>query len=393
MRHDHVSSLKIGIDLFPLVPGVGRGGGFQRYAVELIGAMSRLDDAHRYVLFVNRRNADFFPSGDRFTQVMAPLAPEREIWPLRLAWQHLLLPRQARRLGLDVLHSPFDTAPVWLPCPSVVTVMDLISDVFYPAHFPGDVSFIKARYLFHAKRHAARRANVVICASRATATEVVRHYGVLNSAVRVVPLGVADSVTGRLAPNQSRAPTPPRPYVLSVVSLSPHKNVARLLEAFRLAREQFHLPHELHLVGMPGTAAARVQRAIASAVEAGLPVRALGFVSEEKLRAEYEGASLLAFVPLVEGFGLPPLEAMALGIPVVASRVSSVAEVCGDAALLVDPEAASDVARAIGSVLTDAALAERLRQAGRARALQFTWEAAARATREVYEAAAAEGRP
>jgi glycosyltransferase involved in cell wall biosynthesis len=382
-----VTSLKIGIDLFSLVPGVGRGGGFQRYAVELVGALSRLDDAHRYVLFVSRRNGALFPSGGRFTQVVAPLAPERELWPLRLAWQHLLLPRRARGLGLDVLHSPFDTAPLRLPCASVVTVMDLITDVFYPAHFPGDVSFVKARYLFHAKRHAARRARAVICASRATADDVVRHYGVPRSSIRVVPLGADHAVRGDIVPSPPRAASA-RPYIVAVVSLSPHKNVAGLLEAFRLARDRFGLPHELHLVGMPGTGAARVQRALAEAAAAGLPVRALGYVDEEQLRAEYQGASLLAFIPLVEGFGLPALEAMALGIPVVASSVSSVPEVCGDAALLVPPDDTSAVADAIGRTLTDQALAHRLRDAGRARAQQFKWEATARVTRDIYEASA-----
>ena len=385
-----MTSRKIGIDLFSIVPGVGRGGGFHRYAVELVGALARLDDAHRYVLFVNRRNADLFPSGGRFTRVVAPLAPEREVWPLRLVWQHLLLPRQAQRLELDVLHSPFDTAPLRLPCASVVTVMDLITDVFYPAHFPGDVSFVKARYLFHAKRHAARRASAVICASRATAEDVARHYGVARSAIRVVPLGADHAAPRDGVPSPPHA-APARPYILSVVSLSPHKNVAGLLEAFRLARERFGLPHELHLVGMPGIGAGRVQRSLDAAAAAELPVRALGYVDEETLRAEYQGASLLAFVPLVEGFGLPPLEAMALGIPVVASRMSSLPEVCEDAALLVPPEDASAVADAIGRALTDQGLAERLRHAGRARARQFTWEATALATRAVYEAAARAG--
>ncbi len=385
-----MTSLRIGIDLFPLVPGVGRGGGFHRYAVELMRAMAGLDDAHRYVLFVSRRNAHLFPAGSRFTQVVAPLAPERELWPLRLAWQHLLLPRRARRLRLDVLHSPFDTAPLRLPCASVVTVMDVITDVFYPAHFPGDVTFFKARYLFHVKRRAARRASAVICASRATADDVVRHYGVPSSSIRVVPLGADHAARGGGAPSPPRAAAA-RPYVVAVVSLSPHKNVDGLLEAFRLARERFGLPHELHLVGMPGTGAARVQRSLAQAAAAGLPVRALGYVDEEQLRAEYEGASLLAFIPLVEGFGLPALEAMAVGIPVVASSVSSLPEVCGDAALLVPPDDASAVADAIGTALTDERLAERLRYAGRARALQFTWEATARATRDVYEAAARAG--
>ena len=382
--------LTIGIDLFPLVPDVGRGGGFHRYAIELAAALARLGDDHRYVLFVNRRNADLFPSGGRITQVVAPLAPEREVWPLRLAWQHLLLPRAVARLGLDVLHSPFDTAPLRVPCPSVVTVMDLITDVFYPAHFPGAVSTAKARYLFHAKRHAARHARTVICASRATADEVVRHYAVAAEKIRVVPLGADHSARGAVRPSLD-APAQTRPYILSVVSLSPHKNVAGLLEAFRIARERFGVPHELHLVGMPGTGAGRVQRSLADAMSSGLPVRALGYVDEETLRAEYAGASLLAFVPLVEGYGLPPLEAMALGVPVVASAVSSVPEVCGDAAVLVDPRDAGAVADAMGRALTEPALAERLRGAGLARAGQLTWEATARATREVYEAAG-EGR-
>jgi alpha-1,3-rhamnosyl/mannosyltransferase len=117
----------------------------------------------------------------------------------------------------------------------------------------------------------------------------------------------------------------------------------------------------------------------------------LGYVDDPRLQAEYEGASLLAFVPLVEGFGLPALEAMAHGIPVVASRVRSVAEVCGEAALLVDPEDPRAVADAIGRAVTDARLAEHLRQAGRARARGYTWEATARATRAVYELVAGGG--
>jgi glycosyltransferase involved in cell wall biosynthesis len=383
-----VRTLTIGVDLFALVPGMGRGGGFERYAVELIAALARLPDSHRYILFVNRRNADLFPSKGRFTQVVAPLPPEREFWPLRLAWQHLLLPHRARRLRLDVLHSPFDTAPLRLPCASVVTLMDLITDVFYPEHFPGDVGFLKARYFFSVKRRAARGARVVICASHATADDAVRHYGVRRSAIHIVPLGADHAASGGGAVSTGSRALAERPYILAVVSLSPHKNVAGLIEAFRLARERFDLPHELRLVGMEGTGAARVRHELDRVAGAGLPVRVMGYVSEARLAAEYAGAELLVFIPLIEGFGLPPLEAMVRGVPVVASALGSVAEVCGDAALLVPPQNADAVANAVGNVLTDPALAERLRQAGRSRAHLFTWENAARATREAYETAA-----
>jgi len=383
-----VSSLRIGLDLFSLVPGVGRGGGFHRYAVELVSALARLPDAHHYFLFVNRRNAGLFPSGERFTQVVCRLPPERELWPLRLAWQHLLLPRRVRQWGLDVLHSPFDTAPVRLSCPSVVTVHDLISDVYYPRHFPGTINAFKARYLFTAKRHAARAASAIICPSQATADEVVRHYGVPRACIRVVPHG-ADHLDPTGRPAQSCAQRAMPAVCAIVVSVSPHKNISGLLEAFRLARERFSLAHELHLVGMPGN------RPCSSTAIAGFsrgrwaPGSAPGLcLTSRTLRTQYQGARLLAFIPLIEGFGLPVLEAMAFGIPVVASRVSSVVEVCGNAALLVDPHDAGAVADAIGKVLTEPLLADRLRQAGRARVLQFRWEDAARATRDVYEAAA-----
>lgn len=382
----------IGIDLFALVSGVGRGAGFHRYAQELVAGLARLADAHRYVLFVNRSTADLFPSAGRITRVVVPLAPQREVWPLRLVWQHLLLPLMAARRRLDVLHSPFDTAPLALPCPRVVTVHDLITDVFYPSRFPGTVGTAKARYLYHAKRLSARQAHTVICVSQTTADEVVRHYGVRPSKIRVIPHG-ADHLCGMSGGSPRGARPSGQPYILSVVSLSPHKNVAGLLEAFRTARDRFGFPHELHLVGMPGTGAGRVQESLDAALRAGLPVRALGYVDDAALRAEYEGASLLAFLPLAEGFGFPPLEAMMFGVPVVASDASSVPEVCGDAALLVDPLDAGAIALAMGRVLSDPAVSDRLRRAGRTRAGRFTWEAAARATRDVYDAAAGDRAP
>jgi len=372
--------MRIGLDLFSLVPGSGRGGGFARYATGLVKGLRDLGTDDRYYLFTNRLNASMFPRGDRVIQIVVPLPPQRALWPFRLAWQHALLPIMARRCRLDLMHFPMDTASFRVGIPYVVTTNDLIADVFYPAHYPGSISPLKTKYLFASKRRSARRARRVICPSRATAADVNRHYGVALEGISVVADGVDEQF---FLSDRTRRPGG-APYVLSVVSLSPHKNVETLIGAFALAREQYRLPHELHLIGMPGTDASPVDRAIRRAIASGVPIRYLGSVAEDALRLAYAGASVFVFLSHVEGFGLPPLEAMASGAPVIASNVSSLPEVCGDAAWLISPGDVAGAAEAIGQVLTTPQLASRLAAAGQERARTFSWVETARRTREVY---------
>jgi glycosyltransferase involved in cell wall biosynthesis len=372
--------MRIGLDLFPVVPGAGRGGGFARYTTGLVNALRDLGTADQYVLFTNPLNSSMFPSDENVTQVVVPLPPQRSLWPLRLAWQHALLPHLVRRHGLELMHFPMDTASLRIGVPYVVTTNDLIADVYYPTHYPGAVSPLKARYLFLSKRRSARRAHHVICPSRATADDVTRHYGVRPEAISVIWDGVDEALFGVEEPCRSDR----TPYVLSVVSLSPHKNIETLIAAFSLARQRFRLPHELHLIGMPGTDASPVTRAIRRAMDAGVPIRYLGFVADEVLTAAYVDASLFAFLSYIEGFGLPLLEAMASGTPVVASNVSSAPEICDDAAWLVSPNDVEGAAEGIGQVLTTPGLASRLSAAGRKRAKQFSWARTARNTHEVY---------
>jgi glycosyltransferase involved in cell wall biosynthesis len=322
-----------------------------------------------------------FPREARVSQVVVRLPPQRAVWPFRLATQHALVPLLARRHTLDLLHFPMDTAAFRAGIPYVVTINDLIADVYYPAHHPRSVSPLKSRYLFAAKQRSARRAARVICPSQATAADVQRYYGVPANSIAVV----ADGVDSRLFGEEggSRRATDP-PYVLSVISLSPHKNVETLIHAFTRARERYRLPHELHLIGMAGTDASPVTSAINRAVEAGVPIRYLGFVPEDALVAAYRAASLFVFLSHIEGFGLPPLEAMAAGVPVVSSNASSLPEVCGDAARLVSPLDVDAAAEAIGDVLRNPEAAARLTAAGQVRARQFSWAETARKTRDVY---------
>jgi len=377
--------MRIGLDLFSLVPGAGRGGGFHRYVTALVHALHALGTDDKYVLVTNPLNTAMFPRDKQMSQLVVPLPPQRALWPFRLAATHAVLPLLAARHRLDLVHFPMDTASFHLGIPYVVTTNDTIADVYYPAHYPGSVSPLKSQYLFAAKGRSARLARRVICPSQATATEVCRHYGVVADRVSVVADGVDESMFAAGRSGNAAVGTPP--YVLSVVSLSPHKNVETLIEAFTRARARHQLPHELRLIGMAGTDASPVTRAINKAIAAGVPIRYLGFVSDTALAEAYRGASLFAFLSRVEGFGLPPLEAMASGVPVVASNASSLPEVCGDAAWLVAPDDVEGAAEAIAQVLNNPQVAERLSAAGRTRVARFSWAETARKTREVYSSA------
>ena len=376
--------MRIGIDLFSLVPGVGRGGGFHRYATGLIAALEELDDGHQYVLFVNRLNKGSFPSGGRFTQVVVPLPPQRTLWPFRLLWQHLCLPVVGRVLRLDIMHYPMDVASALPGRPYVVTVHDVIADVFYPAHYPGAVSRLKAQYLFRSKRRSARKARRVICPSQATAEQICAAYGVDRANVTVLPEAPAPHFSAPCEPSQTGAS---HKYILSVVSLSHHKNVESLIQAFARARKKFGIPHELRIIGMRGVGWQKIEPYLFNQLARGLPVYYLGYVDEDRLARAYRGASLFVFVPYVEGFGLPPLEAMATGVPVIASQVPSLIAVCGDAALMVPPDDVEAIAEAIGSVLQDPPRGRDLKEAGLRRARAFSWTKTAADTQAVYEQA------
>jgi glycosyltransferase involved in cell wall biosynthesis len=243
----------------------------------------------------------------------------------------------------------------------VVTVQDL---VLYRR--PETMSSYNRTYLRRTLPRVVEAADRIIATSRDTADGLAELLGVPQDRIRVAPPGIGERFYG---PPPAAAPVA-GPYVLAVGTREPRKNLPRLAEAMRLLRSEGR-PEQLVIAGGRGW----------GDVELGDDVRVLGPVSEEVLHALYAGAACLAYPSLEEGFGLPPLEAMAAGCPVVASNAGALPDVCGEAAVLVDPLSAESIADGIRRALRDA---EALRRLGHERAEGFTWSRACERVVEVY---------
>ena len=279
--------------------------------------------------------------------------------------------------GLDVIHYPVTVPIPATTGPRIVTLYDVQHH-----DLPRFFSLPERRYRRWAYDGAARGANVVITSSEYTRRRVVELIGIRPERIEAVPLGI-DHERFRADDGDDAAlldglELPPR-FLLYPANLWPHKNHGRLLEALELIEDG-----EIELV-LTGQDYGRLGQ---------LPDRArhLGHLPPGTLPALYRAAEALVFPSLYEGFGSPPLEAMACGCPVAASDRGSLPEICGDAALIFDPGSAEAIAAAIDRLLSDRDLRETLTARGLTRASQFTWEASARLHRAIYERVAATSR-
>jgi glycosyltransferase involved in cell wall biosynthesis len=363
--------LKVGFDGRALTSPAA---GVRRYARSLLDALASLNDAPEVVIL----------GGD--PSVAAPRGATRiaEPWhpPTNAGWMLVGLPRAARRARVDLLHAPAYTAPFWSGIPTVLTIHD-VSYERHPEWFPYRRDALRRAFY----RRCALSATIVITDSAFSKSEIHAAYGIDPRRIVVVPLGVAASFGD---PRMSGAALPAAvspPFVLHVGDLHERRNLPMAVAAVLEARRRVPGLSALSLV------LAGVDRGVADAIrrqaaEAGVPgsVVVLGPVKEGALRALYRGALALVYPSLYEGFGLPILEAMAAGTPVVASNAASIPEVVGDAGLVLDPHRSSDWADAFAMLATDTGRRGRLRAAGLARVSQFTWDLTARRTLEVYRA-------
>lgn len=323
------------------------------------------------VIALSNRELDL-PTGPRIT------VHQGDRFPVRSIWMQLVLPRILRRLRPDVVHYTNYLAPVRVDVPFVVSVHDM--SVSLMPHF----HTLKKRLLTsRLVPIVARRAARVLTPSDATRRDVIRLLGLDPARVLVIPY----------APAPVFKPSPPDParlealglrppYFLYVGTLEPRKNLVRALRAFARVRET--LPeHRFVLVGQRGWKYDEIVREAARPELAGR-VTLAGYVAESDLPALYSHATAFVYPSLYEGFGLPVMEAMACGVPVLTSRSSSLTEIAEGAAVLVDPEDEPALAEGLVSLATDETLRASLRARGLERASRYTWERTARETAQAY---------
>ena len=340
----------------------------------LYGAFTRLFPGDR-VLFLSPRAIALPAALEGRVEVLRPARPRLP----GTIWLQTVAPLEAIRAGADVFHGPLGVLPLASPLPGIATVHDLTPLLFPEWHDRKNVAGFAP--LLPA---TVRRASRVICVSGSTRDDLLRACPEAEGKTTVVPNG--------LVPPPDAPPGAPRsrPYVLSIGTLEPRKNHARLVAAMESIWDRRPDFPDLVLAGGTGWGMPGFDRRLARSRHASRIVP-LGWVGSGEATALLRGARLLAYPSLYEGFGLPPLEAMAEGIPVVASSSSSLPEVVGDAGLLPDPRDTAAIASAIERANDDESFRAEARRRGPARAAAFSWEAAARATRALFAGALREG--
>lgn len=351
-------------------------GGPRTYVLGLITALLLIDRENEYILFYNDPvHLGTFPGAREIV-----LPGKNPV--LRLVREHLLLPRACKRELVDLLHCTKSAIPFFSSCPTVVTLHDLI-----PLKHPETETFAAQVYWRLQIPIAACRSDFIITDSEHARQEIMADFQVSPDKIKAIMLGfdpamvmARDPVTASSIRDKYGIPDG---YVLYVGTVQPRKNLATLIEAFNNLKMNRGITEKLVIVGRKGWLYEQLFTRIR---ELGLDSEVIftGFVPDEELPYIYDGARVFVYLSLFEGFGLPPLEAMACSVPVITSNTTSLPEVVGEAGITLPPRDAAGVAEAMFKVLDNADVAEEMRIMGRERAKLFSWEATARQTLEVY---------
>jgi glycosyltransferase involved in cell wall biosynthesis len=367
--------LTIGIDASRAV--LAQRTGTEHYSASLLRALSELPEARErpVILYVNLSNPQ---SAIRNLQFDLPPAWRIRAIPFPRLWTHVRLSWEMLTRPPRTLFVPSHVVPLWHPRRTVVTIHDLGYLEYPQAHTRLSRLYLHLSTWFSA--HAARR---VIAISEATKRDLIKHYTIKPGKIVVIYHGrdlIFAPVTDPAKIEQTlKKYSITQPYCIHVGTLQPRKNLGVLVEAWDILRARVESPPQLLLAGKRGWL---YESLLQSVKERNLDdlIKFADYVERDDLPSLYSGALALTFPSLYEGFGLPPLEAMSCGTPVLASTSSSVPEVVGDAGILLDPKDAGAWADAVQRVMQDGSLREELSRKGLERAKQFTWERCAKET-------------
>ncbi len=371
--------MKIAIDIRRMTEfGIGT------YTRNVVRALGRLDRQNKYFLIGSPEKVrEIGPLPANFHTV--PLLESDRTWKGYLEFRTIV-----KRLRCDLVHIPhLFSRPRFLPCPYVMTVHDLLEHM---ARSKGGGSWKRAVH-YQLTRRVLNEAARIFAVSKFSKSEIEKLFGIPSEKVEVVYNAIDERFLHGHATEAERQLIAERylvtsPFLLYAGRISPHKNLVRIIEAFsalrgELEKESLFPDLKLIIIGDDLSGHPDLRRTV---IRSGVhnDVRFFGFVPIEILRIFYDLATVFLFPSLYEGFGLPPLEAMAHGTPVVTSNTSSLPEVVGNAAVLVNPENVFEIMRATHRVLVDKALRERLKQAGYEQVERFSWDDSARQILRAY---------
>jgi len=356
-------------------------GGNETYAINLIEALAEIDKSNQYTLYVTKPQAI-----DRFADRWPNFEVRQTLPHTPLVRIPLTLSRELRRHPVDVLHVQY-TAPPFAPCPVVATIHDLAFE-----HLPETFNRRSWMQLRLTVRHTARRATQIITVSEYSRQDIIKTYGIPAERVTVTPEAAAENFAPVTDESELQAVRErygiENDYVLSLCSIQPRKNLIRLIEAYSYLgqlRPTRKLP-QLVLAGKRGWLDNETLRAAAQS-EQHREIKFTGYVPDRDLAALYSGATCFVYPSYFEGFGLPVIEAMQCGVPVLGGDRTSLPEVMGDAGLLFDPFNAREIAEGLARIIDDSNYRAQLVARGLERARMFKWTTTARMTLEIYRRA------
>jgi glycosyltransferase involved in cell wall biosynthesis len=363
------SIMKIGIDARMFGP---KQGGLGRYIEQLIINLEKIDRANEYVIFLRKNNwAEYSPAAPNFIKVLADIP-----W---YGWaEQVKMPGIIKHEKIELMHFPHWNVPFFFNAPYIVTIHDLLL-LHYPtrkASTLGTVAYWFKNLAYKiVLRHAVQKARAIITPSEFTKKDVMSTFN--QPAEKIVTTHLAPYNND--AAKDGRASAIPEPYVLYVGVAYPHKNLDRLLLAWNIFTEKYGNKYRLILSGKHNYFYKKLMESAKSD-----SIIFTDFLSDADLSVVYDHASLFIFPSLYEGFGMPPLEAMAHGVPVISSRSTCLREILGDAAYYFDPEQPAEIAGAIQTVLTDQNIRNNLLEKAKNVLARYSWEETARQTLNIY---------